>query len=121
MIDPRRIKAAAIREQILALATDRRASRPVDPSEVARALVGTNEKLWRQLMKPIKDEVIRLAEDGRIVILRKNRPVPPREVRGLYRFRLLGEDEPAPTYPVSDDKDPDDDEFWLDEDDADED
>lgn len=115
MIDPRRIKAAAIREQAMALATERRDGRPVDPSEVARALVGSNEKLWRQLMKPVKDEVVRLAEDGRVVILRKNRPVPPREVRGLYRFRLRAEDEPAPTFAPSEAVLADDDAFWIDD------
>lgn len=117
MIDPRRIKAAAIREAALALALERREGRPVDPSEVSRALVGTNEKLWRQLMKPVKDELVRLAEDGTLMILRKGRPIPPREVRGLYRFRLRkeGEADPVPG-PKDLDDDGDLDDLLLDDD-----
>lgn len=97
-IDPVRVKAAAIREAMMILAAERGVSKAVDPMEVAVRIAGPNEKIWRRLMKPIKDEATRLARDRRIVVLRKGRPVDPDAIRGLWRFRLRGPDEPDPVF-----------------------
>lgn len=106
-IDPRRVRASAIRETMSGLARAR-APRPVDPMEVAVAIAGKDEKVWRRLMKPIKDEAARLAKAGTIVILRKGKPVDPDKIRGLWRFRLLGPDEAPPVFAPGDDADDDD-------------
>lgn len=58
----------------------------VCPSEVARALAGSNEKNWRRLMKPIRAESVRLAEAGRLEIRRKGKTVDPHDFRGVYRL-----------------------------------
>jgi hypothetical protein len=95
-VDPVRVKAATLREAMMALAAERGPGRAVDPMEVAVAVAGHDEKVWRRLMKPIRDEAVRLAGDRRIMILRKGRPADPATVRGLWRFRLRAPDEPDP-------------------------
>ncbi len=97
-IDPVRIKAAALREAMMSLAAERGPGRAVDPMEVAVRVAGKDEKVWRRLMKPIRDEAERLARDRKIVVLRKGRPADPSRIRGLWRFRLRGEDEPDPVF-----------------------
>lgn len=99
-IDPRRVKAAEIRTTMLALAGERGAARAVDPMEVAVAIAGRDEKIWRKLMKPIKEEAKRLAGAGEIVLLRKGRPADPESLRGLWRFRLLAAGETPPVFEV---------------------
>lgn len=97
-IDPRRVKRATLREAMLRLAHERGPGKAVDPMEVAVAVVGKDEKVWRRLMKPLKDEAQRLAKKGEIVVLRKGKPQNPDAIRGLWRFRMLAEGEPVPTF-----------------------
>ncbi|MCX5493474.1 DUF3253 domain-containing protein [Kaistia dalseonensis] len=58
----------------------------IDPTEIARAIAGTDEKQWRLLMMPIRNAAIRLAGDGKVAILRKGRPVDPQDFKGVYRI-----------------------------------
>lgn len=58
----------------------------LDPTELARAIAGNDEKVWRLLMVPIRAVAIRLADDGRAAILRKGRPVDPHDFKGVYRI-----------------------------------
>jgi hypothetical protein len=110
-IDPMRVRAATLREAMLALASERGPEKAVDPIEVAVRVAGRNEKVWRRLMKSIRDEAVRLALDRRIVVLRKGKPANPEAIRGLWRFRLRGSGEPDPVFekkpnaPVRDDDD----------------
>ena len=99
-VDPVRIKASTLREAMMALASERGPGRAVDPMEVAVRVAGKDEKVWRRLMKPIRDEAVRLAADRRIVVLRKGKPADPSRLRGLWRFRLRAEDEPDPVFPA---------------------
>ncbi|WP_181701918.1 DUF3253 domain-containing protein [Chthonobacter albigriseus] len=116
MIDPKRVKAAELREKILELAEARSATGgKVDPMEVAVAIAGKDEKLWRRLMKPIKDEVSRLALDGAIVVVRKKKAVDPKRIRGLYRFRKLAAGEEPPVFEDGGDDDLGDDPDDLDD------
>ncbi len=78
MTDARRIEA-----EILALTASRGTEKSICPSEVARTL----EPEWRTLMGAIRNEAVRLARAGQIEILRKGKPVPPDEVRGVIRLR----------------------------------
>ena len=63
-----------------------RAGRTVDPTEAARALGGTHPDQWGPLMQPIRRVAVALAEQGRLVILRKGKPVDPRDFKGVYRI-----------------------------------
>ena len=78
----------ALRATILALAAARGPSKTICPSEAARALAGPDETAWRLLMKPIRAEVVRLAEDGLVTIKRKGRAVDPRDFKGIYRIAI---------------------------------
>lgn len=78
---------AEIEETMLRLVAERGADKTVCPSEVARALAGSNPDAWGPLMKPVRRVAVRLVREGRVAILRKGRPVPdPEDFRGIYRL-----------------------------------
>ena len=58
------------------------------PSEVARGLA---PEAWRPLLGAVRRVAIALQEAGRLVILRKGKPVPAAEVRGVIRLALPGD------------------------------
>lgn len=78
----------ALREAILSACMMRGATKTICPSEVARDLAGSDETVWRLLMKPIRREAVRLAKEGRIVIRRKGHIVDPDAFKGIYRLSL---------------------------------
>ncbi len=82
------VDPAAIAETILRLCAERGPAKSICPSEVARALAGPDERVWRVLMHPVRREAFRLAELGRIEVLRKGRPIPPSLARGVIRLRI---------------------------------
>jgi hypothetical protein len=43
-------------------------------------------------MQPIRRVAVALAEQGRLVILRKGRPVDPRDFKGVYRLAAPRQD-----------------------------
>lgn len=80
------MKAKTIRQTILSMADERGAEKTVCPSEIARSLAGSDEKEWRKLMHPIRVEVVRLADEGEIVVKRKGRVVDHHDFKGIYRL-----------------------------------
>jgi hypothetical protein len=56
--------------------------------DVARAVAGDHPDAWGPLMQPLRGAAVRLMKQGRIVILRKGRPVDPDDFRGVYRISL---------------------------------
>lgn len=104
--DPHRITASEIRDLILSMVSDpATGARGISPDAASRALVGSDEKRWRRLMAPIKEEARRLAGDGLVILTRKGRPIVPESVRGLYRIRRRGEGEPLPVRAAAGDDD----------------
>lgn len=85
------VDPAAIADTILRLCAERGPAKSICPSEVARALAGPDERVWRLLMHPVRREAFRLAEAGRIEVLRKGKPVSPTEARGVIRLRICNE------------------------------
>ena len=83
---------ATIADAIETAVRQRGADKTICPSEVARTLVGSDEKLWRLLMAPIKVEAMRLAREGRVDIRRKGQSVAPDGVKGIYRIGLPVDD-----------------------------
>ncbi|MFP1633997.1 DUF3253 domain-containing protein [Zhengella sp. ZM62] len=79
-----------LRRTILNLVAGRGPGKSICPSEAARAIAGPDEKQWRLLMKPLRAEAVAMAKAGRIVILRKGKPVDPGDFRGVYRIALPG-------------------------------
>jgi hypothetical protein len=77
-----------IEAMMLSLAAERGPGKPIDPSEVARAIGGDHPDGWGPLMQPVRRAAVRLMKEGRVVILRKGRPVDPDDFRGIYRIAL---------------------------------
>jgi hypothetical protein len=77
-----------VEKTILALARERGPGRTIGPMDVARALGGDHPDGWGPLMPDVRRAAVRLMHEGRIVILRKGRPVDPEDFRGVYRLAL---------------------------------
>ena len=85
--DSREIEATLLR-----LLAERGPGRTVDPAEAARALGGDHPDGWGPLMQPIRRAAVALAEQGRVVILRKGKPADPRDFKGVYRLTAPRQD-----------------------------
>lgn len=84
---------ADLSAEILRLATEAGPGKSISPSDVAQALAPptqeTDEKeLWRGLLNRVRKVALALQAEGRIDILRKGKPVPAEEVRGVIRLRI---------------------------------
>ena len=89
--------AAEVEETILRLVQARGAERTIGPMDVARALGGDHPDGWGPLMPHVRRAAVRLMKQGRVVILRKGRPVDPDDFRGVYRLALAeGEGKSSP-------------------------
>jgi hypothetical protein len=67
------------------------AAKSACPTDVARAFTegDPDPQAWRRQLSAVRRAAVRLAEAGRIEILRKGKPVPPGEVRGVIRLRIV--------------------------------
>jgi hypothetical protein len=89
--------AEEVEETILRLVQARGAERTIGPMDVARALGGDHPDGWGPLMPQVRRAAVRLMKQGRVVILRKGRPVDPDDFRGVYRLALPeGEGKSSP-------------------------
>ena len=87
---------ATITAEILRQTAARGPAKSICPSEVACALAGGDDGPWRPLMTPVRAAAMALQQAGAIEILRKGKPVPPEQVRGVIRLRRpAGEGEGA--------------------------
>src|SRR5690242_1030706 len=77
---------AAIEATLLRLVAERGPGKALDPTEAARLLGGNHPDQWGPLMQPIRKAAVALAEQGRLVILRKGKPADPRDFKGVYRL-----------------------------------
>ena len=57
----------------------------VSPEEVARAV---DPEGWRRLLGHVRAVSRGLARQGKLVILRHNKPADPDDFKGVYRLRL---------------------------------
>jgi hypothetical protein len=75
-----------LEETILELLATRDPGKSVTPEDVARA---ANPDDWHRLLGPVRAAAQALAREGRLVILRKGKPVAnPAVFKGVYRLRL---------------------------------
>ncbi|SOE18680.1 uncharacterized protein DUF3253 [Hoeflea halophila] len=79
-----------LRRAILDLLAELPPGKSISPTEAARRLLGSDERQWSRLMKPLRAVAIEMAHNGEIVILRKNKPADPAAFRGVYRLALPG-------------------------------
>ena len=73
---------------MLALLEERGPGKTIGPADVAQAIGGNQPEGWGPLMQPVRKVAVRLMKEGRIVILRKGRPVDPDDFRGTYRLAM---------------------------------
>jgi len=64
----------------------------IDPMSVAKAI---QPERWQRLLGHIRTDAIELARQGKIVILRHNKPADPEKFRGVYRLRLRQDGDPT--------------------------
>ena len=64
----------------------------VSPEEVARA---SDPEGWRRTLGHVRAVSRGLARQGKLVILRHNKPVDPDDFKGVYRLRLPADGEVA--------------------------
>lgn len=57
----------------------------ISPEEVARA---ADPESWRRTLGHVRAVARGLARQGRVVILRHNKPADPDDFKGVYRLRL---------------------------------
>lgn len=85
-MEPNLPTTAEIESRMLAIAAELGPEKSLCPSDVARALTGNHPDQWGPLMQPIRKVAVRLAMEGRIVILRKGRAADPSDFKGVYRL-----------------------------------
>ncbi|WP_134495800.1 DUF3253 domain-containing protein [Microvirga pakistanensis] len=84
----RNVDLEALEKGMLALLAERGPGKSISPADVASAVGGNQPEEWGPLMHPLRRVAVRLMKEGRIVILRKGRPVDPDDFRGTYRLAL---------------------------------
>ena len=85
---PERATIEDIEAAMLALLAERGPDRTIGPSDVAQAIGGNQPEGWGPLMQPVRRAAVQLMKEGRVVILRKGRPVDPDSFKGTYRIAL---------------------------------
>ncbi len=80
-------------ETILSLIAALPPGKSIAPEAAARALAEAKAKpnsppdAWRRYLKPVKQQALSLARQGRIVILRKGKPADPKApIKGVIRL-----------------------------------
>ncbi|WP_332683908.1 DUF3253 domain-containing protein [Bosea sp. (in: a-proteobacteria)] len=82
----------ALEAAIFDLLAETGPGRTISAMDAARRVGGDHPDGWGPLMQPIRRIAVQLMKDGRLVILRKGKPVDPDDFRGVYRLRLPGDD-----------------------------
>ena len=83
-----RLRDESIAEAILRLTGERAPDRSICPSEAARDVAAAAGRTdWPALMGNVRRIALRLQAAGEVEILRKGRPVPADQVRGVIRLR----------------------------------
>jgi hypothetical protein len=83
----------ALEAEILRQVAERGTPASICPTEVARAVAPGDGAQWRSKLSAVRRAAIRLAQAGRIEILRKGRAVDPHaDIRGVIRLRAKSED-----------------------------
>lgn len=74
-----------LKRTLLTLLAERGPGKSMCPSEVPRKLLGESGP-WRSHLKRVRAIAGRLAETGRVVVLRHGKPVTGGDIRGVVRL-----------------------------------
>lgn len=75
---------ATTEQVLLRLSADAGPARSVSPMDAAQALV--EGPSWQRALPQVRRVAVRLAQEGRLLIYRKGKPVDPSDFRGVWRF-----------------------------------
>ncbi|ABS69680.1 hypothetical protein Xaut_4459 [Xanthobacter versatilis] len=56
----------------------------ISPMDAAQALM--TEAEWQRALPVVRRVAVRMAQEGRLLIYRKGKPIDPAELRGVYRI-----------------------------------
>jgi len=70
---------------ILEKLSERDAGKSICPSDAAKAL---DPEAWRRQLGRVRATAIGMARQGRLVIIKKGKPVDPDDFKGVIRLRL---------------------------------
>ncbi len=91
---PRKVSDEEVYETILQMCREAGLAGNVRPEDVARVLLPDH---WQTILKRVRLFSKKLAQNGRIQILRKGKPVDPNDFKGIIRLQIteagLEEDE----------------------------
>jgi hypothetical protein len=79
----------SLEDVILALCAEVGPGRSINPTDAALAYAtarGEDALAWRGHLSGVRAAAVRLAEAGRLLILRKGKPADPSDFRGVYRL-----------------------------------
>lgn len=78
----------AIASTIQQMLAERGPGKTICPSEVARALGGSERNDWEPLMQPVRDVAAQMTREGTLVITQRGEPVDASTAKGPVRLRL---------------------------------
>ncbi len=82
----------AVETAILDLLAKAPSGKSVAPEDVARAV---EPERWQRVLGHVRAVARGMARQGRVVILRHNKPADPDDFKGVYRLRLPTAPDPA--------------------------
>ncbi|MCA9973863.1 MAG: DUF3253 domain-containing protein [Anaerolineales bacterium] len=82
---PRRVSDAEVYDTIIGMCREAGPEGSVRPEDVARAILPEH---WRTVLKRVRLFSKKLAQNGRLTILRKGQPADPDEFKGLIRLQI---------------------------------
>ena len=80
---------------LLALCAEAGPTRTICPTDAAKAFAerrGEDSLAWRGHLQSVRRAAVELANQGRLVIYRKGKPVDPNDFRGVYRLGAARDD-----------------------------
>ncbi len=79
-----------IEETIFNLLAALAPGKSLDPAVVAQAI---EAERWQRVLPQVRSTAVGLARQGKLVILRHNKPADPDTFKGVWRMRLPGADD----------------------------
>lgn len=75
-----------VEDMILSLIAERGPDKSICPSDAAVAIAGKSGDAWGALMPKVRRVAVQLADQGKLIILRKGKVADPHDFRGVYRL-----------------------------------
>ena len=79
------VSMSPIEEAIFKFLAELAPGKSLDPAAVAQAI---EPERWRRTLPQVRATAVGLARQGRLVILRHNKPADPDRFKGVWRMRL---------------------------------